>query len=241
MVSVPALASTNTVFNGSGNYDSFAQLFEEYSMFLPVVEGKITFSDMAAGFGAVGNRYAAKGVKFSNEDNAILLKEGYNPVDGWYQGKLAGFGNHGLPNKKNLTYNKLYNDDPDSPLTITFDEPVSAVGSYIANSAGNSSWLTVNAYNLDGELLATILAHVKPWGDYDNIEGFWGLARDHADIHRITILTSGNYAITTVSDLEWSRYTSGDIMPAGIPEPSSALLVLAGTGILALRRRRRSS
>jgi hypothetical protein len=185
----------------------------------------ITFAELSLGANPVGNFYtASKGVTFSNEGLVVMLPEGDQAVAGWSQGSLAGYDGSYMPDGATV-YNAIYDDNPNAPLTITFDTPVSSVGSYIANSAGAPSSLTVNLYGAADQLLGTVTALVTPWGDYGNIEGFWGIQTDLPEITKVTILSGGSYGVATLGNLEW--YSGGFV-----PEPASlSLLALGGLAI----------
>ncbi len=230
MAALPVNAGVMDVFDGSGTYGSFADLAGAYRDFMGQPQNTITFSEISLGANTVGNSYASRGVSFSNEGSVVILPEGYQAMAGWYQGSLAGYDGSYMP-AGSTVYNKLYDDDPGSPLTITFDQPISMVGSYLANSAGGPSSLTIGLYNSDNQLLRTITVGVSPWGDCDNIEGFWGVRSDQPDIARITILSQGNWGVATLANLEFGSAGSG------VPEPATLTLLALG-GLTLIRRRR---
>ena len=230
LAALPANASMIGVFDGNGTYGSFADLAGAYRGFMGQPQNTITFSEIPLGTNTVGNRYASMGVSFSNEGSVVMLPEGYQAVAGWYQGQLAGYDGSYMP-AGSTVYNKIYDDDPNSPLTISFAQPVCMVGSYIANSAGGPSVLTIGLYNSSDQLLRTITAGVSPWGDSDNIEGFWGAWSDQPDIAKITILSQGNWGVATLANLE---FRSGS---PGVPEPATLTLLALG-GLAVIRRRR---
>jgi hypothetical protein len=234
-VALPCSAGMIQTFDGDGCYKSFGSLSSGYRDFMGTPTDKITFSEVPLGSRPVGNFYSAsKGVTFSNEGTVVMLPEGNQVVDGWYQGSLAGYGSEGMPSHGATVYNMIYDTDANSPLTIDFASPVSSVGGYIANSAGCNSSLTVRCYASTGEMLAMIDACVSPWGDCDNMEGFWGIKTDYAQISRITILSRGNYGVATLGNVEWGGSSSG----GSVPEP--ATLALLGLGGLAMLLRRRT-
>lgn len=230
LAALPANASVIDVFDGSGAHGSFADLAGAYRDFMGQPQNIITFSEIPLGTNTVGNSYASRGVSFSNEGSVVMLPEGYQAMAGWYQGRMAGYDGSYMP-AGSTVYNKLYDDNPASPLTISFDQPVRVVGSYIANSAGGPSSLTIGLYNSSDQLLRTITVGVSPWGDCDNIEGFWGARSDQGDIAKITILSQGNWGVATLANLEFGSGGSG------VPEP--ATLSLLALGALAIIRRRR--
>ena len=229
-VALPAGASIIGTFDGSGSYATFPDLLCGYRAFMGIPQNTITFAELALGANPVGNFYtASKGVTFSDEGSVVILSEGYQVVAGWYQESLAGYDGSYMPDGATV-YNKIYDDNPNSPLTITFNVPVSSVGSFIANSAGAPSSLTVNMYGAADQLLGTVMAQVNPWGDSGNIEGFWGIQTDLPEITKVTILSSGNYGVATLGNLEWS--SSGLI-----PEPATlAMLSLGGLAMLWRRK-----
>lgn len=226
----PALACPITTFDGSGSYASFSDLASGYRSFMGTPEDSISFSQMPQGFNPVADAFTgAKGVTFSNEGNsAILLPEGNQVVSGWYQGNLAGYDGSYMPDGSTV-YNMINDDCANAPLTITFAKPVSSVGSYIANSAGAASSLTMSLFDAGNHLLGTVTAQVNPWGDCDNIEGFWGAKADTPQIAKVTILSQGCYGVATMDNLEWSH---GD----AVPEPATlSLLVFGGLALIGRR------
>ncbi|MEM8679359.1 MAG: hypothetical protein AAGF97_08410, partial [Planctomycetota bacterium] len=95
------------------------------------------------------------------------------------------------------------------PLTITFDRPVSQVGSFIGTGrGGNRPTVTIQAFGADGKLIKTLSGHVDDFADLANREGFWGIRTRTNVITKITIRNDnptsyGNALI--VDDLTWHR------------------------------------
>jgi hypothetical protein len=233
-VSLPAAAGVVNTFDGSGSCDTFDSLTASYRSFMGTPQDKIDFGELTLGGGPIADFYSAtKGVTFSNEGTVIILPEGNQVVSGWYQGSLAGYGGAGMPANGVPVYNKIYDDDPNSPLTIDFAAPVSSLGGYIANSAGGPSGLTITAFDTLGNQLGTMVTRVDNWGNADNSEGWWGIKTDSPEISRITILSTGNYGVATLGGLEFSQGQAGQ---PPIPEPATACLILLG-GLGLLKRR----
>jgi len=159
------------------------------------------------------------------ENTVRIMPANGGVVSGWQQGYVDG-----IPDGTML-YNKIYNDNPSSALSILyFDHPVRAVGSFIADSLPAQNTLTVNLYDSADNLLATVNPQVNVWTNGDNTEGYWGVISDTADIAKVTIVSpSTYYAVTTLDNIEFLA-----------PEPATLTLLgsaLLGLGIVYLRRR----
>ncbi|MCA9215733.1 MAG: hypothetical protein KDB27_21860 [Planctomycetales bacterium] len=74
------------------------------------------------------------------------------------------------------------------PITIRFDEPVAAVGSFIATgSEGGVNTLTVEAFDTDGNLVHSQKATVTENDDPQNREGHWLVSLDENVIAKVVI------------------------------------------------------
>lgn len=231
-VSLSAGAGIVTTFDGSGVYDTFDSLTASYRSFMGAPQDKIDFSELPLGGVTVADFYAStKGVTFSNEGTAMILTEGGQNIGGWYQGSLAGYGGPGMPANGAAVYNKIYDDDPNSPLTISFASPMTSLGGYIANSAGGPSNLTITAFDAYGNQVGSVVTQVNNWGNADNTEGWWGIKTDSPAISRVTILSAGNYGVASLGNLEFGQGQPG----GAIPEPATLSLLALG-GLAMLRR-----
>ncbi|MFA6185677.1 MAG: PEP-CTERM sorting domain-containing protein [Phycisphaerae bacterium] len=230
-VSGTAGASVLT-FDGSAGYATFIDEYNAYRAFMGTPDDTITFDDIGPSAAPVGNYYlAGKGASFINEGTAILLADDGGAVGGWQQGSVNGYDGTYMPNN-NVLYNKVSNANPLSELTVLFTNPVKQVGSFVSNSTASYTVplsTVVKAYDSAGNLLATVTAVTRSWGHNDNIEGFWGINSDAANIARITFLAltpPPQYVdVTTLDNIEWI-----------VPEPATiAVLSLGG---LLLRRKK---
>ncbi len=116
-------------------------------------------------------------------------------------------------------YNGSYRPDGDNvfvifpnhvePFEISFDEPVAAVGSFIATGdEGDVETLTIEAYDAYGNLLNESSATVALFEDGKNREGFWGIGIDDDVIASVKILNDnpidfGNALI--IDNIQWER------------------------------------
>ncbi len=161
----------------------------------------LTFDGLAGAIAADFFR-AEYGVLFANQDASSVFQEGPSVVEALdgYDGSYADDGD----NVYVILENHL------DPFTITFDEPVSAVGSFIATGKeGVIADVTVSAFDAADNLITVFVAHVRPFADPDNREGFWAIeTTGGAEIAKVTIQNNnpidfGN--VLVVDNLQWVR------------------------------------
>jgi hypothetical protein len=219
--------ATITTFDSSGAYATIGDLQTAYNAFMGTIDDVITFEEFTPGSASlVGDYYlAGKGVRFSNEVDIRILQANGPAYGGWQQGYVDG------KPTGNMLYNKISNANPGSALTVMmFDSPVKEIGSFISNSCYpgiEPMSMTVTAYDSAGNVLATVIGVTRAWGNFDNIEGYWGIKSDTADIAKVTFLAPGappQYAdVTTLDDIAWV-----------VPEPATMLIL--GLGAVLLRK-----
>ncbi len=96
------------------------------------------------------------------------------------------------------------------PLTILFDEPVGAVGSFVAmGKEGAIDTLTIEAFDASDNLIASYQPTLYAFDDADNREGYWTLQSGEIGISKVTIMNDnptdfGNALI--VDDLQWHAF-----------------------------------
>jgi hypothetical protein len=231
-------ASIIGVFDGSGigtAYTNFSSLAAAHASFMGTVQDSITFSEYQVGT-VINNQYStSRGVTFSNsgEQLACVMYEGYNAMSGYILEPLDGYdGSYKPDNDKALAE---YPNNDASPFTITFANPVSAVGSFLGmGKEGTVDTLTLTAMNVSNDVLAVLSVKTASWADDRNREGLWGIRSSSADIAKITIRNDSyvNYANALIFDtLQWSS------QPTSIPEP--ATIGILSLGALSLIRRKR--
>jgi len=219
-----AQATIVSTFDSSAGYATIGDLQTAYSAFMGTTDDAITFEEFTPGSTSpVGDFYlASKGVRFSNEGEIAILQANGPAYGSWIQGYVDG------KPTGNMVYDKVYNDNPATALTIVyFDHPVKEIGSFIADSLPAQNTLTVKLYDSANHLLATVNPQVNVWTNTDNTEGYWGAKSDTADIAYVTFVSpSTYYAVTTLDDIAWV-----------VPEPATVCLL--GLGSLSLIRRKR--
>jgi hypothetical protein len=228
-------ASIIGVFDGSGigtAYTTFSSLAADHSAFMGTVQDSITFDEYSVGT-VISNQYiASKGVTFSNpgEQLACVMYEGYNTVSGYILEPLDGYdGSYNQDMDKALTE---YPNNDSSPFTITFANPVAAVGSFAGmGKEGTIDTLTITALDTLNNVLAVLTVKTAPWADDRNREGLWSIRSSFADIAKITIRndSSANYANALIFDtLQWSS------QPVQTPIPEPATIGILSLGALSL-------
>jgi hypothetical protein len=221
-----------TTFDGSAGYATFIAEYNAYRTFMGTPDDTITFDDIGPSAVPVGNYYlASKGVSFTNEGDVRLLAEDGGAFGGCQHGSVAGYDGTYMPNGS-ILYNKISNAAPATALTVLFTNPVKQVGSLVSNSCYpgvEPMSTTVTAYDSAGNVLATVIAVTRAWGNFDNIEGFWGVKSDTTNIAKVTFL-----ALTPPP--QYADVTTLDNIEFGVPEP--ATIGLLGLGALSLLRRK---
>jgi hypothetical protein len=159
----------------------------------------LTFDELSGAFS--GETYAAShGIHFQNLRGPGALAEGGSPLE-----HLDGYDGEWRPDGNTVVAS--INNHLDPPLTITFDEPAFAVGSFIATGVeGTPPNLRIQAFDALDNLLATYDPPVFTNGNPDNNEGMWALESLNVGISKVTIknlnpVDFGNVLI--FDDLQW--------------------------------------
>jgi hypothetical protein len=215
---------------------SFADLHEVYAGFVGVVSGEIEFNGFEVGTEITDQWQLSHGVVFSNVT-------GEGQVDGI---RLAGGDDIEAVDGYDGTYQpaddpvltKWPNIDFGSPLTMTFDPPVAAVGSFIGTGVeGIVDTVTIDAFDIHGEQLISMRVQLDLWDNEDNREGFWALRADASEIAAVTILNDNSHNFGNavfIDTIQWNDQPS-------VPEPSTLVLgLLSLLSVLGRGRRRRS-
>ena len=110
------------------------------------------------------------------------------------------------------------NTDAADPFTIHFESPVATFGAFVATgSEGDNHRLTVEARNVDGEVLRRFEIDVFENADADNYENYLVMGSSQNEIASLIILNNndtdyGNALV--IGDLRWAMNEPGTIEPA---------------------------
>ncbi|MCA9189180.1 MAG: hypothetical protein KDA99_26325, partial [Planctomycetales bacterium] len=185
--------------------DDIADLAASFDEFFQpgLATGVVGFDGLSGPFDP--NTFAADGVHFENLGPFNLVGMEGDPssieqLDG-YDGTWRADGDNVL-----LSY-----PNHETPFTIVFDEPVSSVGSFVnTGKEGEVDTLTMEAFDVDGNLLASFQTTVRPYEDPSNREGFWGIDIGEDVISRVTILNDNDQDFgnaLTIDEIRWQRQT----------------------------------
>ncbi len=205
------------------DYPNFNAMASAYQAFRGTAEGTINFNNLG-NFEKLGEQYrAATGVSFLNTAGGQ-----YNAYSGGhaegnaYVENLTGYDNSYMPDKDRV-YLKFDNNNPNTPFTIRFDQPVSQVGAFLAvGKEGTVHSLQISLYDQDGQLIQRDVVDSKLWDAVSakqNHETFFAAKLDQAVISRVEILnlSQTNFSNALVIDnLTWSH------APATLPMQVSA-------------------
>lgn len=165
--------------------------------------------DPTIGFGDVSgifesNYYAAShGVHIENVRGLGVVNEGdpnsAENIDG-YDGSIRPDGDSLLVSWPNN----------DNPLTLRFDEPVVAVGSFLGMGAqGDINTITIEVYDANDNLLDEVQIENDFYEDTDNRESYWSYSAQVSPVSRVVIRNDnpsdfGNAVL--LDDLTWRNY-----------------------------------
>ncbi|MBN2447012.1 MAG: PEP-CTERM sorting domain-containing protein [Phycisphaerae bacterium] len=225
---------------GGRGYDSFGELAKAYTDFMPDTEQLLTFDGLGEGT-ILGQQYLDLGVSFENTiGHNHSSWSGIQEEGGSVTEDLTGYDGTYMPNGDSV-YLKFDNNDADSPFTMSFDKPISAVGAFLGmGTQGKTHSVQITLYDADDSILGTRVYESWLWEsktNKQNYETFFGVQLDEARISSVSILNlaTASYADgLAIDNLEWS-HKGGD--SGAVPEPASSLLLAVGIVVVACGRR----
>lgn len=217
---------------------NFAQLATAYDDFIGTPDAVIDFNDLHHG-AQLGDQYADPlGVTF--EHTSVGRYANLSRV--WREGStypenITGYDGSYMSDR-DLVFTKFDNHLDDTPLTMWFDSPVSQVGAFVGMGVqGNIHSLDVRAFDAAGQLLGanTVLSWLwESKSNKQNYESFFAVRTSAPTISRVEI--RNNSQRDFANGLLLDNVAIG--RQAGVPEPSSLLLMLVGATLLPRRSRR---
>jgi hypothetical protein len=226
--------------NGGQGYNSFSAMSSGYQSFVGPVSGLISFDNLPVGT-HLTDQYSSLGVLFQNSAGGRY--DGYSGIGvegGGIVEDLTGYDGSYRPDGSNV-YVKFDNNLPNTPFTLTFNQPVQAVSAFVGMGVeGPEHSLVVSLYDSNNTLLGQNTVQSWLWeatSAHQNYESFFAANLDTALISRVEIL---NLATTdfanalTIDDISWR---SGGVSNA--PEPTALMFLAVGGCALVIPRRRR--
>ncbi|MEM7313932.1 MAG: hypothetical protein AAF497_12345, partial [Planctomycetota bacterium] len=162
----------------------------------------------------------------SGELTADTFVDSHGVTLGNLSGRFQGVFREGVSPVEHVDgYDGSYNEDGDElfliannhlePLTISFDNPVSSVGSFLlTGDEGTVEELQIQAFDGEGNLVGESTARVSLFDDSDGREGFFGISVPESVISTVSIqnLNQENFGnVLGIDNLQWSRSVDGGL------------------------------
>lgn len=120
------------------------------------------------------------------------------------------------------------------PITLSFDQPVAAVGSQIAVDDIFNFTGFISAFDIDGNLLDTFSAPGSSSLALDNSAAFFGVASDEANIASVAFSSAIPGSAIGINALSLVPSTAS----ASVPEPTTTAALVIMAGLMVGYRRR---
>lgn len=228
-------STADVIWFDATDADSFTHLTQRYQTFLGSDVETIDFTGWRPGTVARDQYATDFGVRFENAAGGPHSAfSGVRVEGGAIAEHITGYDGsyrpHGDP-----VYVRFDNHHAASPFTIHFEQPVATVGAFVGMGVqGDVHSLTVSAYDAADDLIGQQTVESWLWESSSrkqNYESFFGVQADDAVISRVELLNDSTVAYAhslIVDDISFGT--------AGIPEPSTLLLLTAGAVLMTRRR-----
>ncbi|QDU68546.1 PKD domain-containing protein [Engelhardtia mirabilis] len=213
----PLVGDDSIWFDEAREYESFQELHSDFADFLGNQESTISFTGLSEGTIA-GEQWSADGVHFENAvGDKYAAYSGVRPEGGNIVEHLTGYDGSIRPHGDSA-YVKFANDDPASPFTITFDEPVASIGAIVGMGVqGTDHTLTITLFDADGNQIGQRTLDTELWessSSTQNYESAFAVQLDEAIIARVEILNSSNVEFANALVIDEIAYSHTPIVSA---------------------------